>query len=337
VIAAGTTTSVRNTFVEYRAEDGTTGWGEHAPSERVTGESLGDVRAEIIQLLRNPSWVDRLLEDVTHLPGGVPRAGARNALTCAWLDAEGRRQGEPGHRLLNMPDGRVASSITITIDEPAAAGRMAQTYADAGWGAFKIKMGGQRDAEVLKAVRDRFPHAPIRVDANEGWTLKQAEEMLPVLHRHEVELLEQPLPRSDWNGLSHLVAKAEVPIFLDESVLDTDTLLTAIQKVAGDGVVIKLSKCGGPFEARRMIKVAREHGWKIMVGCMIESGAGIAAGALLAGAVDYADLDGAALLADDPFTGPLIAKGKIGTPDGHGLGVNIRPEALAEFNPIEPD
>lgn len=320
--------TARNVFVELRDGDDA-GWGEHAPSERVTGEGFEDVRKEVAELQKNPDWVERLLEDPEHLPPNTPRRGTRNAFVSAWLDFEGRRKDAPAHKLLNLPAGRIASTITIPLGTPEASVKAARAYLDEGWACFKVKLGGDHDEATIKALRDAFPETPIRVDANEGWSLDEATKMLPLLHRLEVEFVEQPLARDAWDGLKELRNQHEVPVFLDESVLDTDDLLKAIRQDAGDGVVIKLAKCGGLVEARRMVKMARDHGWKIMVGCMIESSCGIAAGAALAGVVDYLDLDGNALIANDPFGDGLLDDGRITTPDRPGLGVDRRPDGAA--------
>jgi o-succinylbenzoate synthase len=333
-IASGTVETTRNVFLSLQEEDDDrVGWGEHAPSQRVTGESLADVRKELAELVANPDWVERLLEDAKHMPDGTPRPGARNALAGAWLDLEGQRRSVGAHQILNLPDGRISSSITIPIQDPESAARLAVERNEQGWGCFKIKLGGEHDEAVVKAVRDRLPDAPIRVDANEGWTRATAKKMLPILHRLEVEFVEQPLSRDDWDGLKALKDEHELPIFLDESVLESQGLLKAIREGAGDGVVIKLAKCGGPFEARRMVKVARDHGWKIMVGCMIESSAGIAAASTLAGVADYLDLDGSALLADEPFESSSVTAGRVTTPQGPGLGVR-RKDGGAPLGPL---
>jgi L-alanine-DL-glutamate epimerase-like enolase superfamily enzyme len=323
---------VRNVFLRY-SNGSTQGWGEHAPAPAVTGESLEDVRREVAELVKNPDWVQRLLEDAGNLPLNVPRAGARNALTTAWVDASGRAKDEPAHRVLNLPEGRSASSATVSIGSPKEAVASALEHQEAGWPCLKVKVGGKEDEAVLRALRDRLPGVPLRVDANEAWSLQRAKEMLGVLHRLEVEFVEQPLARDDWDGLAELTGAHELPILLDESVLDSEGLMRAIRAGAGDGVVVKLAKCGGPFEARRMVKMARDHGWKIMMGCMIESSVAIAMGAAFAGAVDYLDLDGSALIKDDPFVASVMREGRISTPDGPGLGVE-RAETGAALEPL---
>ena len=156
-----------------------------------------------------------------------------------------------------------------------------------------------------------------------SWTLKEAMAALPMLQELCVEIIEQPLAPNDLEGLRLLRSHSTIPIIADESCVSLDD----IPRLAGvvDGVNLKLSKCGGIREALRMIHCARAHGMQVMLGCMVETTLGITAAVQLAPLVDYLDIDGAALLANDPFTGPGIE------PDGRvrfnaeaGLGVGVR-------------
>jgi L-alanine-DL-glutamate epimerase-like enolase superfamily enzyme len=187
---------------------------------------------------------------------------------------------------------------------------------------LKIKLGGERDEAVLRAIR-AVTDRPIRVDANAGWTRARALAMLPILKEHGVELLEQPLAADDLEGIAAVRrASPGIPVVADESCV----VATDIPKVAGavDGINIKLAKCGSLREALRMIATARAHGLLVMVGCMIETSIGITAAAHFSPLVDVADLDGAALTTDDPFTGARIDRGQITLPTEPGLGVARR-------------
>ena len=160
------------------------------------------------------------------------------------------------------------------------------------------------------------------MDANCGWTRKQAIRMLPILEEFGVTVLEQPLPAHDLDGLAAVSRVARIPVIADESCL----VATDIPPLVGavDGINIKLAKCGSLREALRMIAVARAHGMMVMVGCMIESSIAITAAAHFTPLVDIVDLDGAALLAADPFAGATIERGRIVLPSGPGLGVRAR-------------
>jgi L-alanine-DL-glutamate epimerase-like enolase superfamily enzyme len=163
---------------------------------------------------------------------------------------------------------------------------------------------------------------PLRVDANAGWTAPQAIARLPLLEAMGVELVEQPVPPDDLEGLAAVHRASRLPIVADEACRTA----ADIPRLAGavDGVNIKLAKCGSLREALRMVAVARAHRLSVMVGCMIETSLGITAAAHLTPLVDIVDLDGAALLARDPFLGASIEGGRVALPDGPGLGVTMR-------------
>jgi L-alanine-DL-glutamate epimerase-like enolase superfamily enzyme len=185
---------------------------------------------------------------------------------------------------------------------------------------LKIKVGTDNDEETLQAVRSESPDCTLRVDANAAWTAKEALAAMPMLEHYGVEFVEQPLPPTDREGLRHLYEHSPIPIILDESCL----VATDIPGLVGmaDGINIKFAKCGGPREALRMIHAARACGLQVMMGCMLESSLGIAPAAHLAPLLDYADLDGAALLKEDPFDGPHLGQaGRIVLGDKPGLGV----------------
>ena len=174
----------------------------------------------------------------------------------------------------------------------------------------------------LVALFDAAPGKTLRVDANAAWTPKHALRMIGLLAELGVEFVEQPLPPHDLEGLRFVRERSVLPVIADESCI----VATDVPRLAGavDGINIKLSKCGGLREALKMVATARAHGLLVMAGCMIESSLGITAAAHRAPALDYADLDGAALLADDPFSGASIAGGRITIPDAPGLGVTRR-------------
>jgi L-alanine-DL-glutamate epimerase-like enolase superfamily enzyme len=211
------------------------------------------------------------------------------------------------------------SSFTIGLDTPE---KMQAKVAEAApYPVLKIKLGTDRDEEILRTIRD-VTDKPIRVDANAGWTRERALAMLPVLDTYGVEFLEQPLPPDDLEGIGAVRRAARIPVLVDESCI----VATDIPRVAGaaDGINIKLAKCGSLREALRMIATARAHGMMVMVGCMIESSLGITAAAHFSPLVDAADLDGAALCVNDPFVGATIEGGRIALPAGPGLGVRRR-------------
>jgi L-alanine-DL-glutamate epimerase-like enolase superfamily enzyme len=297
------------------------GWGEAAPS-RYYGETADTVLSVLERL------APALPEDPCDLEVAearfaalVPKNGAaRAALSAALHDLVGKRLGQPLWRLWGLDAARApSSSFTIGLD---TAEQMRVKVAEAApYPILKIKLGTDRDEAILRAVRDATDK-PLRVDANAGWTRERALQMLPVLKEYGVEFLEQPLPPDDLEGIAAVRRRGVLPVVADESCI----VATDIPRLAGavDGINIKLAKCGSLREALRMIATARAHGMLVMVGCMIESSLGITAAAHVTPLVDAADLDGAALTANDPFVGATIDGGKIRLPSGPGLGVRRR-------------
>jgi len=241
-------------------------------------------------------------------------------LSSALHDLVGKRLGVPVYRLWGLDPARAPrSTFTIGLDAPDRLRlkvREAEPYP-----ILKIKVGTDRDLEVLQTIRD-VTDKEIRVDANGGWTLKQAIAMLPVLEEFGVTALEQPLPPTELRGLAEITRRAEIPVIADESCLVARDIPPLVGCV--DGINIKLAKCGSLREALRMIAVARAHGMMVMVGCMIESSICITAAAHFTPLVDLVDLDGAALLAEDPFVGATIDGGQVRLPAGPGLGLRRR-------------
>jgi L-alanine-DL-glutamate epimerase-like enolase superfamily enzyme len=187
---------------------------------------------------------------------------------------------------------------------------------------LKVKLGTDRDADIVRAVRRAAPDKTVRVDANAAWAVKQALQMIDVLVEHGVEFVEQPVQARDIDGLRYVRERSKLPVIADESCVTSADIPRLIGAV--DGINIKLSKCGGLREALRMIAAARAHGLLVMAGCMVETSLGVTAAAHFAPLLDFADLDGAALLRDDPHIGATIDGGVIRLPDGPGLGVALR-------------
>jgi L-alanine-DL-glutamate epimerase-like enolase superfamily enzyme len=268
--------------------------------------------------LTHPSAYDTAANRVAVL--GEPAAEA--AIDMALCDLAGKKLGVPLYELMGL-DARQTpvTSFTIGMDTPEVV--EAKVVEAGGYEVLKIKMGSDEDRQILEAVR-AVTDRPLRVDANEGWTLEGARARLEWLESMGVELVEQPLPAGQLEEMRELRRVSPLPLFADESVYRA----ADIPRLAGafDGINIKLMKCGGLAEARRMIAVARAHGMQVMLGCMIESSLAITAAAHLSPLVDFADLDGNLLIANDPFVGVTVKDGRLVLPEGPGLGVRPREE-----------
>ncbi len=321
IIARGGQSDYRTAWVRLTDQDGHEGWGEAAPS-KFYGETADSVAAAL------KFYGSALPEDPFNLEDTEGRwatmlrgnAAARAALSAALHDLVGKRLGVPVYRLWGLdPCKAPKSTFTIGLDTPdriKAKVREAEQFP-----ILKVKLGTDHDLEILRAIREATDKE-IRVDANCGWTVKGAIRMLPVLDEFGVTVLEQPLPPEDLDGLAAITAQSDIPVIADESCKTVADIPPLVGKV--DGINIKLAKCGGLREALRMIAVARAHGLMVMVGCMIESSLGITAAAHVTPLVDIVDLDGAALLANDPFVGAHIDGGQVTLPSAPGLGVRRR-------------
>lgn len=253
------------------------------------------------------------------LPALQENPFAHCALDQAAHDLWGKLRGEPVWKLWGLTLDRVpASDYTIGIDSIDV--MVAKLNEFPGWPIYKIKLGTDRDLEIVRQLR-QHTNAIFRVDANCGWTAEQTIANAPELKALGVEFIEQPLPADRWADMDRVRAESALPIIADEScIVESD-----VERCAGKfhGINIKLVKCGGLTPARRMIAQARELGLSVMVGCMTESTVGISAIAQLLPLLDYVDMDGAVLLARDIATGVALDHGACRYSPSPGNGVQL--------------
>ena len=325
VIARETKARTRvSVWVRLRDADGVEGWGEAAatPFYGETAETVAAVLPRYGEVLEDaaagdPFALERIERALELAVGRNP--AARAAISCALHDLVGKRLRMPVWKTWGLdPATAPTSSFTIGIDEPEVVRqkvREAESYP-----ILKVKVGTPRDEAILAALRDVAPHKPVFVDANTGWTARQAVRALAMLEAYDVALVEQPVAKMDIEGLKEIRRHSRIPIVADESCETSRDVAKLVGAV--DGVNIKLAKCGSLREALRIVHVARAHGMSVMLGCMVESTLGIAAAVQLAPLVDWVDLDGAALLDGDPFRGPgLQSDGRLRFNTEPGLGV----------------
>ena len=300
---------------------GSSGHGEAAPVARYdeSAESaMSFLRAHTDLLGDDPFALEEIGERLASTPG---EQAAKSALDAALHDLQGKLLGLPAFRLLGVPRAGPPTSWTIWLGDPDDMARRAELAASS-FRRLKLKLGGGDglDVERVAAVRG-VTDLPLQVDVNEWWSLDEALDALPRLASLGVEYCEQPLRAGDDGGRT-LKERSPVPIYVDE---DCHTLadVAACAEVA-HGVNIKLAKSGGIREAVRMAHAARALGLGVMLGCMIESGLGIAAGAVVAPLCDHVDLDGNLLLAQDPWPGVGFRDGVQIPSLEPGLGVSPR-------------
>lgn len=303
---------VQINFNEY------TGYGEASPSEHY-GESVETVLACITMFAGNLGDDPFLIEDIMVRLDEIIRLhpSAKAAVDMALYDIVGKMLGVPLYKLLGLNPKRTPhTSFTIGIDTPSNMAKKALVARD--YPILKVKVGTKNDLAIIKAIRDVSP-AIMRVDANTGWTPKEAIKMINALAPYNIEFVEQPVPAHDLAGLKLIRENVPIPIIADESCVTVED----IPRLAGcvDGVNLKLMKSNGITTVLKMIHVARAHNLRVMLGCMIESSLAITAAAHLTPLVDYADLDGNLLIDNDPYEGVKVVNGKLELPDTPGLGV----------------
>ena len=312
-IARGTQTHAENVIVRVTDEGGMTGVGGAAPAAHYgeTPDTVEAVLPDLLSVVEDIGDAHALAEIETRMRETVrDNPAARTAGSIAVHDLAAKRLGVPLYRMWGLdPDTTPETSYTIGLDATERVREKTAAAVDAGYSVLKIKLGTDRDRELIEAVREEAPDATIRIDANEAWTPKETVANSRWLADYDVEFIEQPVPAEDPEGLRFAYERSALPIAADESCIT----LSDVPTIAGrcDIANLKLMKTGGLLEARRMIATARAHGLEVMLGCMIETNASIAAGAQLAPLLDYADLDGSLLLAGDPYDGPDLSGGPI--------------------------
>jgi L-alanine-DL-glutamate epimerase-like enolase superfamily enzyme len=308
-----------NVNVQY-TRDGITGVGEGAPIVRYKENAAGAQKAiESVQLMlvsADPYQFAKVMAEVARRIEG--QQAAKAAIDIALMDWFGQKLGVPLYTYFGLDAGDApVTTFSIGIDNPEMT-RQKVREAEA-YPVLKIKVGLDTDEATIEAVRG-VTKKPLRVDANEGWKNKEeAVRKINWLESQGVEFVEQPMPAAMIDETRWVRSRVHIPIIADESCLHPND----IPKMADafDGVNVKLDKAGGMLEGYRMIEIAKSLGMKTMLGCMISSSVSVTAAAHLSPLVDYADLDGNLLIANDPYSGVLVKNGKLILPKRPGLGL----------------
>ena len=306
-ISRGVKTAADTVVVELR-RGGAVGRGESVPYARY-GESLDGVVAQLetIGAAFEAGEGDEALRALS------PPGAAANALDCALWDLTARETGRSVAEItgLAVPE-RLACAVTVSLDAPEAMAAAARAIADAP--VVKVKLDGEGIERRLTAVGEAAPRSRLIIDPNESWTIGILREVAPLLARMNIALIEQPLPADDDAALEGFDPPA--PICADESVHTTDQLEALRGRY--QAINIKLDKTGGLTEAIALLRRGRELGFTIMTGCMVGSSLGVAPALHIAGASDFADLDGPWWLAGDWPCGVRVEGGWM-TPPAQGF------------------
>jgi L-alanine-DL-glutamate epimerase-like enolase superfamily enzyme len=326
-IARGTQTEAENVIVRITDDAGMTGVGGAAPSAHYgeTADTVAGVMPDLLDAVErvgDPHALRGIEAELRAVVNGNP--AARCAVSIAVHDLAAKRLGVPLYRLWGLdPSDAPKTSFTIGLDETDRVREKAADAVATGYDVLKIKLGTDRDRELIDAVREAAPDARVRVDANEAWTPKEAVAKAGWLADRGVEFVEQPVPAENPEGLRYVYERSELPIAADESCVTAADVPAIADRC--DIANLKLMKAGSLSEARRVIAAARAHGLEVMCGCMIESNASVAVAAQLAPLLDYADLDGSLLLAEDPYDGVDLTDGEVRLAEQDRAGTGARP------------
>ncbi|MEZ4383466.1 MAG: dipeptide epimerase [Nannocystaceae bacterium] len=335
-IARGTVDALPTVLVRLEDEARRVGLGEASPV-RYRGIAAAD-HVPLIHVLAAALPANAYYDPAGAIAEIRPLAGeataALAAVDIALWDLAARSRGLALHRLVGAPPPAGATTYTIALDTLERMEARARQAAHLPLLKVKLGLDPHFDRAAIARVAAAAPEARLRVDANGGWSLADARDLLPYLADHGVELVEQPLPRGALWQLRDLRRRSPLPIYADEDVQDLASLAALRGHV--DGINIKLMKCGGVAEALAMIAFARREGWGILLGCMIESRIGLAASAQLSGLVDALDLDAHMLTTNDPVPPGSVDELSAEPPALAGLGIGVPLDAADELGKPTP-
>lgn len=320
----------RSTTPDVQVEidyDGITGYGEASMPPYLQKElgTLESVTAFLKQVqdkigdFPDPFRLEEILAYVDGLSEG--NAAAKAAVDIALHDLVGKLLGAPWFRIWGLDKDKAPSTTyTIGIDTPQVVRQKTEECAGH-FNILKVKLGGGNDRQMIETIRS-VTALPIAVDANQGWIdRRQALDEICWLKEQGIVMVEQPMPKERLEDIAWITQHSPLPIFADESIQRLSDVLKV--KGAFSGINIKLMKCTGMREAWKMLTLARVLDMKVMLGCMTETSCAISAAAQLSPVVDFADLDGSLLIANDRFCGMTVVAGKITLPDRNGIGVEL--------------
>nr|WP_314462115.1 dipeptide epimerase [uncultured Clostridium sp.] len=332
--ALRTVETVNDIVVRITADDGQTGYGEAPPTAVITGETKGSVRCAIEEFIA-PGLIGMEIENLDGImrilhKSMVKNTSAKAAVDMAVYDLFAKSCGKPLYKVLGGSKGEIETDLTISVNETEEMVRDSLSAIQQGFGILKIKVGkeGQRDVERIKAIRQAVgPDIKLRIDANQGWTAKDAVRIIRKLEDMgiDMDLVEQPVNAHDFEGMKLVTSQVQTPILADESVFSAMDAIHIIKERAADLINIKLMKTGGIYEALKVCAIAECYEVECMIGCMLESKIAVSAAAHLAaakGIITRADLDGPSLCREDPYAGgPSFHGHRIFMNTEPGLGI----------------
>lgn len=325
---------IEDVIVSIETDTGLVGFGEAPPTASITGDSI----ESIIYVIENSIKKEIVGMDLDNLESlltsvdfsTVGNTSAKAAVNIALYDLWGKMLVKPIYQILGGYRKELVTDITISIGDPPEMASDAVEAVKAGYLTLKIKVGGDgiTDIQRMKAIRKAVGlGVNLRIDVNQAWNAKEAVSNLRAMEDEglDIELVEQPTPAHDLEGLKYVTENTSIPVVADESVFSPTDALTIMESRAADMVNIKLMKTGGLHRALEICNIAERFGMECMVGCMLEGKASVAAAVHLAAAkkvVTKIDLDGPLLGKEDPMAGgPVFIAPRILLNDTPGFGI----------------
>ena len=333
---------VEDILVELHTDTGAVGYGEAPPTGPITGDTAGGIIGAVRELIA-PALIGQEVDAFEAVAARVQKAGVHNtsakaAVDMALWDLYGQLHGIPVHKLLGGARRQLVTDITISVNPPEQMAADARDAVARGYDCLKVKVGADPalDTARLAAVRAAVGDGVcIRIDANQAWSPRQAVRILNEMQDKglALELVEQPVPADDLEGLAYVTRHSWVPVMADESVFSPADALRIMQHRAADFINIKLMKCGGLTNALRIAAAAEVYGVECMIGCMLEAKVAVNAAVELACArsiITRVDLDGPVLCSVDPVVGGAQFDEKVITvSDAPGMGIRgVQPRNL---------
>lgn len=332
--ALRTVNSVEDVVVEVHTDTGAVGYGEAPPTGVITGDTTGAIIGAIQDHIAK-TIVGRDVDDFENLMMAVngcilKNTSAKAAVDMALWDLYGQLYNVPVYKMMGGSRKSIVTDITISVNDPEEMARDAVDAINRGYDCLKVKVGKEPEKDIarLSAIRQAVPKSIlIRIDANQGWTPKEAVRILNGMQEKglDIEFVEQPVKGHDFEGLKYVTEHSYVPVLADESVFSPEDALKIMQMRAADMVNIKLMKCGGLYNALKIASAAEVYGVECMIGCMLEAKISVNAAVHLACAkqiITKIDLDGPVLCSEDPIIGGAVFNEQLITvSDEPGLGI----------------
>lgn len=327
--------SVEDVIVEIYTDTGNVGYGEAPPTGAITGDTtgaiLGALRDHLIKTIvgRDVDDFEELIQAVNKCI--VKNTSAKAAVDMALYDLYGQLYKIPVYKLFGGSKKKIVTDITISVNDPEEMAKDTLNAVERGYDTLKVKVGVNPELDIarLSAVRGAAgPDRRIRIDANQAWSPKQAVRLLNQMQEKglDIELVEQPVPAHDFEGLKFVTERSYVPVLADESVFSPEDAVKIMQMGAADLINIKLMKCGGLYNALKIATAAELYGVECMIGCMLEAKISVNAAVHLACAkniITKIDLDGPVLCSEDPILGGSVFNEKeISVSEDPGLGIH---------------